>query len=97
MDNVPTPLTLNTLNEPGSNNDILNTRFSTPLSDAETSELHLVSTPESTKRRNAWSVRLFDEWSQYQYRATNVSKQYRDVLLKPIKFYSVDELFLLVV
>lgn len=96
QDNVPVPEQLgsivDSLIEPCSSNDTVNTRFSKPLSDAEVSEIHSDSVPESTKRRNTWAQRLFDEWSQQRYKATNVSDQYRNVLLKPITSYSVNEL-----
>ena len=36
--------------------------------------------------------RLFDEWRQHHYNATNVSDQYRTVLLKTVAFYSIGEL-----
>jgi len=96
QDNVPVPEQLDSIVdssiEPCSSNDTVNTRFSKPLSDAEVSEIHSDSVPENTKRRNTWTQRLFDEWSQQRYKATNVSDQYRNVLLKPITSYSVNEL-----
>ena len=58
---IPNELSYPVMNEPTTSSNACNSRFANPLTDDESTALQSSSIPQNTKRRNAWTLKLFEE------------------------------------